>query len=145
MSTDRRKTDKQETDPVLEVTPPEVGHLKSPSTKTSEKGIEEGLLLKVKKAAGPSGGIVITWERGLNPSPEALSYELEGSKKLVSSDGSAPPALHWARIGTPISPLPLPMACNLNNFKPGVMYFFRVKAVGSGGALSYSNIASISL
>merc|ERR1719244_65695 len=109
----------------------------------SPPDITEGLIeLKVKKADSHDG-IVITWDCRQTASdfnPKLItSYELEGSKAV---EASAP--LRWARIGAPINPLPLPMACNLNNFKKGVNYYFRLKVINNLN-ISYSNVTSIIL
>merc|ERR1712096_4564 len=76
----------------------------------------EPLALNVKKSNG-NDGIVITWAKKLDSFDMAkiVNYELEGSKGTKGEKNMA--NLKWSRIGNPIKPLPLPMACNLNNFK----------------------------
>jgi len=115
------------------------------ATKTSRSpeiiSLESPLNLKVEKSTSHDG-IVITWEKKAGQDMGSVSsYELEGSKK--GSLKSEP--LKWARIGVPITPLPLPMACNLNNFRSGVLYYFRVKAVFINGSSHYSNTCTITL
>ena len=100
----------------------------------------EPLSLNVKKSNGMDG-IVITWAKKLNnfELDSIVNYELEGSKGEKNLAN-----LKWSRIGNAIKPLPLPMACNLNNFKTGVLYYFRVKLVTKDNSF-YSNISSIIL
>jgi len=99
----------------------------------------EPLSLNVKKSSGVDG-IVITWAKKKNnfDLDSIVSYELEGSKGVKGEK------MKWSRIGNMIKPLPLPMACNLNNFKTGVLYHFRVKLLTKDKAY-YSNISSIIL
>ena len=99
----------------------------------------ETLNLTVAKS-GSTDGIVITWAKRLDSLDvdSIVNYELEGSK------GAKSEKLKWSRIGNLIQPLPLPMACNLNKFKPGVHYHFRVKLI-TRDQTSYSNISSIVL
>jgi len=99
----------------------------------------ETLNLTVAKS-GSTDGIVITWAKRLDSLDvdSIVNYELEGSKGVQSEK------MKWSRIGNLIQPLPLPMACNLNKFKPGVHYHFRVKLI-TKDQTSYSNISSIVL
>jgi len=99
----------------------------------------EPLNLTVTKSGG-TDGIVITWAKRLDSLDvdSIVNYELEGSKGVKSEK------MKWSRIGNLIQPLPLPMACNLNKFKPGVHYHFRVKLI-TKDQTSYSNISSIVL
>jgi len=103
----------------------------------------EPLALNVKKSNG-NDGIVITWAKKLDSFDMAkiVNYELEGSKGTKGEKNMA--NLKWSRIGNPIQPLPLPMACNLNNFKTGVLYNFRVKLLTRDKSF-YSNVSSIIL
>jgi len=100
----------------------------------------EPLTLIVKKSNGLDG-IVITWAKRLDSFDytKSINYELEGSKGEKSMAN-----MKWSRIGNPIKPLPLPMACNLNNFKTGVLYNFRVKILTRDSSF-YSNVSSIIL
>jgi len=104
----------------------------------------EPLSLNVKKSAGQDNGVVLTWTKRLNTYDfsSIVNYELEGAKG--SKGNQASDKIKWSRIGDPIEPLPLPMACNLNNFKHGVFYSFRVKLVTKNSSF-YSNIASITM
>merc|ERR1719154_620462 len=101
------------------------------------------LTLNVKKSSGIDG-IVITWAKKLESFELAsiISYELEGSKGIKGEKNLT--KLKWSRIGNSIKPLPLPMACNLTNFKTGVLCNFRVKIVTKDNSF-YSNISSITL
>ena len=102
---------------------------------------DEPLLLAVKKANGDDG-IVISWASKTEsfPQEKIIHFELEGSKgDLVDAS-----IKKWSRIGNVIKPLPLPMACNLNNFKNGIRYNFRVKVVTEEKS-QYSNVSSIML
>jgi len=110
--------------------------------KPLDEDIKEPLSLNVKKSSG-TDGIVITWAKQLDKFDLdcVVNYELEGSKGALSGKN-----LKWSRIGNVIKPLPLPMACNLNNFKTGVHYNFRVKLLTRNkDILFYSNISSIIL
>jgi len=97
------------------------------------------LSLVVKKSNG-SDGIVITWSKKLESlqTDKILNYELEGAKRSEGEKGD----FKWSRIGEMIKPLPLPMACNLNNFKTGIQYHFRVKVL-TDNEVYYSNVSSI--
>ena len=102
----------------------------------------EPLSLNVKKSSG-TDGIVITWARKVDKfdMDSVVNYELEGSKGALGGKN-----LKWSRIGNVIKPLPLPMACNLNNFKTGVHYNFRVKLLTRDkDTVFFSNISSIIL
>ena len=102
----------------------------------------EPLSLNVKKSSG-TDGIVITWAKKLDKFDldSVVNYELEGSKGALGGKN-----LKWSRIGNVIKPLALPMACNLNNFKTGVHYNFRVKLLTRDkDMMFYSNISSIIL
>jgi len=115
--------------------PPEVSQ---PESKPTDE--IEPLSLIVKKSNGIDG-IVITWAKRLDSFDftKSINYELEGSKGEKSKAN-----MKWSRIGNPIKPLPLPMACNLNNFKTGVLYNFRVKILTRDSSF-YSNVSSIIL
>jgi len=99
----------------------------------------EPLNLTVAKSSS-TDGIVITWAKRLDSLDvdSIVNYELEGSKGVKSEK------MKWTRIGNLIQPLPLPMACNLNKFKQGINYHFRVKLL-TKEQTSYSNISSIVL
>eukprot|EP00092_Neocalanus_flemingeri_P002268 GFUD01002419.1.p1 GENE.GFUD01002419.1~~GFUD01002419.1.p1 ORF type:complete len:322 (+),score=96.78 GFUD01002419.1:91-1056(+) len=103
----------------------------------------EPLTLNVKKSTG-TDGIVITWAKKLDSFDltSIVNYELEGSKGTKGEKNMT--NLKWSRIGNSIRPLPLPMACNLNNFKTGVLYYFRVKLLTRDNSF-YSNVSSIIL
>jgi len=110
--------------------------------KPLDNDTNEPLSLNVKKSSG-TDGIVITWAKKLDKFDlnSVVNYELEGSKGALSGKN-----LKWSRIGNVIKPLPLPMACNLNNFKTGVHYNFRVKLLTRDkDKVFYSNISSIIL
>ena len=96
----------------------------------------EPLKLSVKKSDS-SDVIVITWAKRLDSLEvdNILNYELEGAKGENKK---------WTRIGNLIKPLPLPMVCTLNNFKRGVLYNFRVKALVKD-RIFFSDVASITL
>lgn len=100
---------------------------------------EELLQLVVRRAAGGGSGVVVQWARRPAATLDLAlvrGYELEGRQGA----GRA-----WSRVGPAIRPLPLPMACNLNGFKQGIGYSFRIKMIHANLGTLFSNISTIDL
>jgi len=95
----------------------------------------EPITLTVNKV--DQGGIMVqwAWNKASNfDISKVVSYQLEGSQ------GNS----NWTKVGDPITPLSLPMACTLNGFKTGVTYGFRIKIQTRVNFL-HSNVSKIDL
>jgi len=98
---------------------------------------QEPITLTVNKVDQAQGGIMIqwAWNKASNfDISKVVSYQLEGSQGQSK----------WTKVGEPIVPLSLPMACTLNGFKTGVTYGFRIKIQTRVNVL-HSNVSKIDL
>ena len=98
------------------------------------------LSLAVEKSNGSDGIVIKWWSKNLESlqMDKIRNYELEGAKRSEGEQGD----FKWSRIGEMIKPLPLPMACNLNNFRTGIQYHFSVEVL-TDNEVYYSNVSSI--
>jgi len=107
----------------------------SPPISPATREGHEPITLTVTKV--DQGGIMVqwAWNKASNfDISKVVSYQLEGSQGHSN----------WTKVGDPIVPLNLPMACTLNGFKTGVTYGFRIK-IQTRVSVLHSNVSKIDL
>jgi hypothetical protein len=98
---------------------------------------EEPLQLAVRRAAGDGSGVVVQWA---GRPAAALDYSLVRGYELEGRQGGRARVM----VGPAIRPLPLPMACKLDGFRPGSTCSFRVKMIHIKG-IFFSDVATINM
>jgi len=93
------------------------------------------LVLEVRREG--ESGILVQWRAGQEATDwaQVKKYELQASEGMPR---------RWSKIGVPIPAKRLPMACNLNGFKRGLTYSFRMRMV-TGAGEGFSNVSTVKL